>query len=323
MEEQVPLLQSRVGAEDKANTQRVTELMANWEKEKPLRGNINPAAANEILTKYEFSMKKASLDYDNLVKAKDALVLDAGVGDNAVSEVLEELSDLKEVWEAMAEPYESFDKLKDTAWSTAIPRKIRQALDDLIIQLRSLPNRVRQYDAYTHFHDMVRTNLTGQGLLSDMKTEALKPRHWKVILQKLGIRVGFPELTVGHLWENGIVNRKKEMVEILTVAQGEMALEQFLAQVRDRWMKQELELVLYQNRVRLIKGWDDLFATLDDHMGGLILMKSSPYYRAVNEFQEDGKLWEDRLTKLRSVFDAWIDVQVSFDDCTPHLVVHG
>ena len=38
-------------------------------------------------------------------------------------------------------------------------------------------------------------------------------------------------------------------------------------------------------------------------------MRSSPYYRAVREFQEDGNLWEDRLTKLRAAFDAWIDVQ--------------
>ncbi len=38
-------------------------------------------------------------------------------------------------------------------------------------------------------------------------------------------------------------------------------------------------------------------------------MHSSPYYRAVREFQEVGNLWEDRLTKLRASFDAWIDVQ--------------
>lgn len=38
-------------------------------------------------------------------------------------------------------------------------------------------------------------------------------------------------------------------------------------------------------------------------------MKSSPYYRAVREFQEEGKLWEDRLTKLRAAFDSWVDVQ--------------
>jgi dynein heavy chain 1, cytosolic len=188
-------------------------------------------------------------------------------------------------------------------------RKVRRCLDDLLASMRSLPNRIRQYDAYEQLHEAVKGYVAGHGLLSDMKTEALKERHWKTILQRLNIRIPFADLTIGILWDNGLLNRKKDMLEILGVAQGEMALEVFLGQVRDRWMKQELDLVLFQNRTRLIRGWDDLFATLDDHIGGLAQMKNSPYFRAVREFQEEGKLWEDRLTKLRAAFDSWVDVQ--------------
>ena len=175
--------------------------------------------------------------------------------------------------------------------------------------MRSLSNKIRQFDAYISLNDTIKSYLSGHAVLSDLKTEALKDRHWKTILKRLGLNIQISQLTVGLLWEKGITRRRKEIGEILTVAQGEMALEQFLGQVRDRWMKQELELVLYQSRVRLIKGWDNLFTVLDDHLGGLVLMKSSPYYRAVREFQEEGKLWEDRLTKLRGAFDSWVEVQ--------------
>lgn len=188
-------------------------------------------------------------------------------------------------------------------------RKIRRGLDDLLASMRSLPNRIRQYDAYEQLHEAVKEYVAGHGLLSDLKTEALKERHWKTILQRLNIRIPVTDLSVGILWDNGVLTRKKDMLEILAVAQGEMALEVFLGQIRDRWMKQELDLVLFQNRTRLIRGWDDLFATLDDHIGGLAQMKNSPYYRSVREFQEEGKIWEDRLTKLRAAFDAWVDVQ--------------
>ena len=129
-------------------------------------------------------------------------------------------------------------------------RKIRKGLDDILVDLRALPNHVRQYDAFSHINGMIKGYLAGQSLLSDMKTDALKDRHWKTILSRLGIQLPFSELTIGLLWEHGVLNRKKEIIDILTVAQGEMALEVFLAQVRDRWVKQELELVLYQNRVR-------------------------------------------------------------------------
>eukprot|EP00804_Cyclotella_cryptica_P026574 CCRYP_014010-RA/>CCRYP_014010-RA protein AED:0.03 eAED:0.03 QI:237/1/1/1/0.92/0.78/14/3696/3180 len=309
MEEQMPLLQSRIVAEDKANVQRVADLVDDWERNKPLLGNITPQQALEALTKFEFAMKKAQLDQENLIKAKDSLNLDVGEIKNNISSYLVEVSELTEVWEAISKPWDALSSLKETLWSSVAVRKVRKTLDDLLIEMRSLPNRIRQYDAYTSVYDTIKQYLSGHSTLSDMKTEALKDRHWKVVLQKLNIRVPYTELTLGMLWDNGLLDRKKDMSEILSVAQGEMAIEVFLTEVRDRWTKQELDLVLYQNRVRLIRGWDDLFTGLDDHTGGLVLMRSSPYYRTVREFQEEGNLWEDRLTKLRAAFDAWIDVQ--------------
>lgn len=309
MEQQVPVLQARVSAEDKAATKQLSDLLKQWEQDKPLRGNKSPLEALDILTKYEISLKKAHVHQDNLVRAKDALDLEHTIENTEVLECINELSNLKEVWEAVMEPYKELLGIKDTPWATAVMRKIKRSLDDLLASMRSLPNRIRQYDAYSQLHDTVKAYISSHGLLTDLKTEALKERHWKLILQRLGIHLPFTDLTVGVLWDHGVLTRKKDMVEILTIAQGEMALEVFLSQVRDRWMKQELDLVLFQNRTRLIRGWDDLFATLDDHISGLALMKSSPYYRAVREFQEEGKLWEDRLTKLRAAFDAWVDVQ--------------
>lgn len=309
MEQQVPLLQARVKSEDKSAAKQLSELLQKWQEDKPLRGNISPPDALSVLTKYELTMKKAHIHQDNLIRAKDALGLEHAVVSTEVVESLNELSDLKEVWEVMMEPFKILEEIKDTPWSTAVMRKIRRGLDDLHVSMRSLPNRIRLYDAYTQLHDAVKGYISGHGFLSELKTDALKERHWKTILQRLGVRIPFTNLTVGSLWDHGALTRKKEVGEILAVAQGEMALEVFLGEVRDRWMKQELELVLFQNRTRLIKGWDDLFATLDDHINGLALMKSSPYYRAVREFQEEGKLWEDRLTMLRAAFDAWVDVQ--------------
>eukprot|EP00522_Entomoneis_paludosa_P000277 CAMPEP_0172474334 /NCGR_PEP_ID=MMETSP1065-20121228/69303_1 /TAXON_ID=265537 /ORGANISM="Amphiprora paludosa, Strain CCMP125" /LENGTH=4205 /DNA_ID=CAMNT_0013232513 /DNA_START=82 /DNA_END=12699 /DNA_ORIENTATION=- len=309
MEQQIPLLQARVTAEDKNATKNLEALLEKWLEDKPLRGNVTPPVALETLVTYEVSLKKAHVHQENLVRAKDALGLDQGIENTEVVESLNELADLKEVWEAVLQPFDSLEAIKATPWATAVMRKVRSALDGLLAEMRSLPNRIRQYDAYSQLHDTVKGYINGHSLLAELKTEALKERHWKTILQRLVIRIPFSDLSVGTLWDHDLLSRKKDMQEILTVAQGEMALEVFLGQIRERWTKQELELVLFQNRTRLIRGWDDLFATLDDHIGGLALMKSSPYYRSVREFQEEGKLWEDRLTKLRAAFDSWVDVQ--------------
>lgn len=309
MDSTFPLLQSRVSAEEKAASKRAGELVNEWASGKPLRGNMAPSEALNLLAKFEFNLNKADKHQQNLVKAKDALGLDHTAESDIIAECLQEVRELKEVWEAIVKPYDELRVVKEMPWASAVLRKIRRSLDDLLAELRNLPNRIRQYDAYNHLHDEVKNYINGHGLMNDLKTEALKDRHWKTIMKRLSITGPFSELTVGSLWASGVLSRKKEINEILSVAQGEMALEVFLGQVRDRWMKQELDMVIFQNRVRLIRGWEDLFATLDDHMGGLALMKSSPFFRSVREFQEQNSLWSDRLTKLRAAFDAWIDVQ--------------
>ena len=131
MEEQMPLLQTRVIAEDKVAEKRSMELLAQWDSDKPLRGNITPSNAKEILSNFEFHLKKAVSDDENLVKAKIALGLDTKARDNKISSHLDELQDLKEVWEAISSSYESFDEIKKTLWITAAPRKIRKQLEDI------------------------------------------------------------------------------------------------------------------------------------------------------------------------------------------------
>ena len=88
--------------------------------------------------------------------------------------------------------------------------------------------------------------------------------------------------------------------------QGEMALEEFIKQVRELWSAYQVELVNYQNKTKLIKGWDDLFAQLKEHLNSIAAMKISPYYKV---FEEEALAWDDKLNRLNALFDVWIDVQ--------------
>ena len=45
------------------------------------------------------------------------------------------------------------------------------------------------------------------------------------------------------------------------------------------WNSYELDLVNYQNKCRLIRGWDDLFNKVKEHINSVSAMKLSPYYK--------------------------------------------
>lgn len=77
-------------------------------------------------------------------------------------------------------------------------------------------------------------------------------------------------------------------------------------QVKESWTSYTLDLVNYQNKTRLIRGWDDLFAKCGEHINSLVAMKHSPYYKV---FEEEASGWEDRLNRVHLLYDVWIDVQ--------------
>ena len=56
-------------------------------------------------------------------------------------------------------------------------------------------------------------------------------------------------------------------------------IKMFFVQVREAWQGYELDLVNYQNKCKLIRGWDDLFDKVREHLNSVTAMKLSPYYK--------------------------------------------
>lgn len=52
-----------------------------------------------------------------------------------------------------------------------------------------------------------------------------------------------------------------------------------ILQVSEVWRSYELDMVNYQNKCRLIRGWDDLFTKVKEHINSVSAMKLSPYYK--------------------------------------------
>ncbi|CAM9242548.1 unnamed protein product, partial [Chrysoparadoxa australica] len=308
MESRIPALQQRVRAEEKVAEKRVADLVQLWTESKPLGGEHKPREALEVVDGFNVQVRKAREDYDRLSAAKEALSLGAP-GEDVLASVEEEMRDLREVWNALDEIWGKTNELEEMSWAAAVPRKVRRALDDLMEQMRGLPNKIRQYEAYSYAQGTLKGHIASHPMLLDLKTEALKERHWKALLRRLNIRVAQSELSLGHLWGAKLEEHKQHIHDTVATAQGEMALEEFLRSVRDHWAAYELELVSFEGRVRLIKGWDEVFARLEEHLNSLASMKQSPYFKAVSEFQEEASLWEDRLTKLQAILDAWLEVQ--------------
>ncbi|KAI9494709.1 dynein heavy chain [Zychaea mexicana] len=307
IQEQIAGLQMKIVAEDKVVEQKIRDICAEWEKSKPVQGDIKPDIATNTLSIFEGRVTRLKEEYDMVCRAKEALDLEQ-TSEARLDPVLEELRDLKSVWTALAKVWQSLYEIRDTPWSSVVPRKVRQSVDELVNSTKEMPNRMRQYAAYEYVQETLRQLLRVNPIVSDLKSEALRERHWRQVFKALKVegRFTLSEMTIGHLWDLDLKRNEQLVRDVILQAQGEMALEEFLKQVKETWANYVLDLVNYQNKCRLIRGWDDLFNKSSEHINSLTAMKLSPYYKA---FEEDAASWEDKLNRVHVLFDVWIDVQ--------------
>ncbi|KAI8958673.1 cytoplasmic dynein heavy chain [Daldinia sp. FL1419] len=307
VQDQTDALKAKIIAEDKVVMDKITDIATEWNSEKPVSGTIAPDVASATLTSFESRITKLQEEFDMVSKAKEALDLPASP-ESSLSIILEEVQDFKSVWAGLSTIWKSLNELRETLWGSVQPRKIRSSIDGLIKMTKEMPSRMRQYAAFEHVQNVLRQLLKVNTLLNDLKSEAIRDRHWTKIWKAIipGRRYSPVSMTLGDVWDLNLVATEVVVRDIITQAQGEMALEEFLKQVKETWNNYQLDLVPYQNKCRLIRGWDDLFAKCSENLNSLQAMKHSPYYK---EFEEEASSWEDKLNRVHVLFDVWIDVQ--------------
>ena len=305
--DQTDALKAKIVAEDSAVSRRIVESTERWNEERPVSGSIPPKEATATLDSFDSELTQLQEQFEMVTKAKEALELPASP-DNMLSSLLEEVQDFKSVWANLAIVWGQLDELREQSWNSVQPRKLRSSIDNLIKTTKEMPSRMRQYAAFEHVQSVLRQLLKNIPLLTELRSDAIRERHWIKIFKALqpSKRYSALSMTLGSVWDLQLGPNESTLRDVITQAQGEMGLEEFVRSVREHWQNYSLDLVNYQGKCRLIRGWDDLFAKCSENLNSLQAMRHSPYYK---EFEEEASAWEDRLNRIHVLFDVWIDVQ--------------
>src|SRR2546423_2103640 len=224
-------LRANILAEDRLIGDKVSNLVSTWNSEKPVAGHTPPEEALTTLLAFEGRFRTVEAEYETVARAKEALDLQQSPP-NPILPLLEELQDFKSVWTALSKIWDSLQDLRDTMWSTIMPRKIRQSLDGLVAITKDMPSRMRQYSAFEYVQGVLQKLIKINPLLSELKSDAIKERHWIKIFKSCRSRDRFLQSTVtlGTVWDLELTANEAVLREIIVQAQGEMALEEYLRQ---------------------------------------------------------------------------------------------
>jgi len=177
-------LQLKIVAEDKIVEGKITDLLAEWEQTRPVQGSMRADTAMNTINVFEGKLARVQEEYELVCRAKEALDLEL-TRHTRLEPVVEELRDLKAVWTALSGIWNQVAELRDQTWATVQPRKLRQSLDALLASTKEMPTRMRQYAAFEYVQDMLRGLLKSNTIVSELKSDALKERHWKQLYKSL------------------------------------------------------------------------------------------------------------------------------------------
>ena len=90
---------------------------------------------------------------------------------------------------------------------------------------------MRQYANYEFVRKLLQGYAKVNGLVVQLKSDALKERHWKTLCRQLRVNWVLSDLNLGQVWDVDLQKNEPVIRDVISVAQGEMALEEFLKQV--------------------------------------------------------------------------------------------
>lgn len=98
--------------------------------------------------------------------------------------------------------------------------------------------------------ERVRTIQKMNKIIVNLKSEAMKDRHWHELLhKKLRLAHEKPDtIAMQTLWDADLLRQERLIEDVLNVARGELVLEEMLRTIKERWAKFEFDLVKYQSR---------------------------------------------------------------------------
>jgi dynein heavy chain len=134
-----------------------------------------------------------------------------------------------------------------------------------------------------------------------LRERYMRPRHWEKLQKHLGTILDYESetFTLEEIFKLNLLSSAESVREVCDVAREEFKIESALAGISSKWEGEEggpkgLELVMEEHRAGYykVKKVEEIFSTLEDHMGILSAQKTTLFYES---FKGEIEYWENLL----------------------------
>lgn len=270
----------------------------------------SPDEGMRLLKEFNNELRSLQSRREELVNAQNLF----GVPLRSYPELVEAenlLSQLQSIYEVYATHTKNLESFSNTLWIDVDVNQVFDLTQEVQKQLKKLKDL-----KHLHAYDLVQRHINSfeqsLPLIRDLKSNALRKRHWDKIMDVTGRSFEFDPntFTVADLFELKLEKHAEQISSIVSSATKELKIEEELKELKDVWSEQRLTLQKYnrgnEDRGYVLKGVEDITALLEEWGANLQSMLSSPH---VAPFSEEVRKWEGKLSLVSEVLEEWMAIQ--------------
>eukprot|EP01065_Artemidia_motanka_P041378 TRINITY_DN5358_c0_g3_i1.p1 TRINITY_DN5358_c0_g3~~TRINITY_DN5358_c0_g3_i1.p1 ORF type:complete len:4876 (+),score=1837.91 TRINITY_DN5358_c0_g3_i1:119-14629(+) len=221
----------------------------------------------------------------------------------------EELFRLSFVYDLYADWAETMKTWSSTQWGDIQIDQMQRSTEGMMKKLKEAYKKYGELAPFSAMQETVRNFFNSLPLFRQLKNEALRERHWKLLMDATGKTFDFSSFTLSSLVEMRPFEFEEQINVIVAGASRELNIELSIKGIREHWSKTSFELHK-KARCHLLGDPKEITEMIDEH---IMALQSIANFKWVKPFIDEVRLWERKLNTMTDVIHEWLDVQTKWN----------
>ena len=276
----------------------------------PMVRGLKPMEAVERLKRYQTKFELHNRKYELYSSGEELFAL-RKTEYPELEDTRKELGLLEKLYSLYQDVMGKMEEWQQILWADVVKNidSMTQQMDSFQSRVKRMPKRLRGWEAYRDLKRMVEDFQTVLPLLQELSKESIKPRHWQEVMTVTGktFNVEGSEFRLRTLLDANLVAVAEEIEEITDGADKQLAIEQKLGVIRERWSIERFEFKDWKGRVQCLKGTPAIVEELEEAQMALQTMLTM---RHVAPFRDQTQAKLAQLSDTSDTLERWLKVQM-------------
>lgn len=215
---------------------------------------------------------------------------------------------LQQVWDLSHEWNEMWEEWKMGRFTELKVDIMEEASGKFNKKLQKLGKDIKSWKTWEANKEKVDQFKKALPLISDLRNEALRDRHWQQLMDQIGQQFDptGPDFTLARVVDLGLPNYGELVASLSNSASKELMVERAVTSLEVTWSTMNLDIMKYKNDYLTLRSADEVFAALEDNVVTLSTMKASKFALS---FLPELEKWEATLALVSETIECIQNVQ--------------